>query len=240
MNDFAETGEDNGDGSVPDSGLVTRARLSTAMANHGPNSCMSIEYNEHQKRIKLQTKNRRRMRTLVEAVHVSDSAKASRLLSLLIDFVGPYWVRCRQIANILFNFPLGTLDKAKFFGSYRVELVVVLFSKIVDVHNFDLIFKELEPVEQGCLYCRLGWLNLFNPMRPERSYELNMEIWEERMVAKALLMLAVVEDGDNIAHADFRWSRDIDRMPGWLITKVGDVGAEDFAIQFNSIDFSLF
>jgi hypothetical protein len=198
----------------------TRARLcSSSNLIHGQGN-MSAEYNEHRKRVQLQTKNRRRMRKLAEAMQVSTQAKASRFLSMLVDFIGVYWVKCRHIANVLDHFAIGNEDKVEFFGTYRVEFVVAMFSKIVDIHNFDVIFKELEPKEQGCLYCRLGWLNLFNPTRPERTYELNMEMWEERMVAKALLTMAMVEDGENISYADFRWSRDIDRMPGWLITKV--------------------
>jgi hypothetical protein len=151
---------------------------------------------------------------------VAPAAKASRFLAMLLDFTGIYYIRCRHVANMVYNFSLGCEVKAEYFGTYRVELVVALFSKIVDIHNFDIILKELEPFEQGCVYCRLGWLNIFCPTRPERSYELNMEIWEERMVAKALLYLADVEDGENIGDADFRWSRDIDRMPGWVVTKV--------------------
>ena len=201
----------------------TRARMfSSSNLVHGMGN-MSTEYSEHQKRMELLTKNRRRMRHLADAMHVSRHAKASRLLSMLIDFVGVFWVKCRHVANIMEHFVLGMEDKAEFFGSYRVEFVVIMFSKITDIHNFDLILKELDPKEQGCLYCRLGWLNIFNPARPERSYELNMAIWEERMVAKALLQLAFVEEGDNIGQADFRWSRDMSRMPGWLVTKVSTV-----------------
>jgi len=198
---------------------ITRAIMMSSANNLLANTSMSEEYNDHQKRLNLQTRNRRRMRNIADSKHVTIQAKASKLLVMMLDFVGIYYIRSRHVANLIHNFPQGREVKTEFCGTYRVELVIALFSKIVDIHNFDLIFKILEPFEQACLYCRLGWLNLFCPTRPERSYELNMEIWEERMVAKALLYLADIEEGENVGDADFRWSRDMDRMPGWLVTK---------------------
>lgn len=217
MDDFIVKTNANTDGKLDTP--ITRARMFSD-SNVVGHTALGTEYDEHQKRIKLQTKNRRRMRTIADSRLVAPAAKASRFLAMLLDFTGIYYIRCRHVANMVYNFSLGCEVKAEYFGTYRVELVVALFSKIVDIHNFDIILKELEPFEQGCVYCRLGWLNIFCPTRPERSYELNMEIWEERMVAKALLYLADVEDGENIGDADFRWSRDIDRMPGWVVTKV--------------------
>ena len=199
---------------------ATRAGIMSSCKDLHDKSSLEAEYSEHEKRVEKQTINRRRIRQLIESMGVSKEAKASRLLTMLTDYAGIYWLKCRHVASLVENFTIGTRDKAEYFGTYRVDLVVSLFSKIVDVHNFDVIFRELEPYEQGCLYCRLGWLNLFNPTRPERSYELNMALWEERMVAKALLTLAIIEEGDNITEADFRWSRDMDRMPGWIVTKV--------------------
>ena len=198
----------------------TRASILDA-ANLNPSTeSLSADYHDHQKRIQLMTKNRRRMRQIAEAYGISTQAKASRLFTILLDYLSPHWMKCRHVANVLNLYYIGAEDKAEYFGTYRVELVVSLFSKIVDMHNFDLIFRELVPKEQGYLYCRLGWLNLFNPTRPEGCYELNMELWEERMVAKCLLALSLVEDG-GITEASFQWNRKTPCMPGWMITKVG-------------------
>ena len=43
------------------------------------------------------------------------------------------------------------------------------------------------------LYERLGILNMFNPLRPDGEYILNLAIYEEKMVAKLLCELAKSE-----------------------------------------------
>jgi hypothetical protein len=45
------------------------------------------------------------------------------------------------------------------------------------------------------------------------------------MVAKALLVLSIVEPGDNLIEATFRWERDMDPMPGWEVTQPWMTGA---------------
>ena len=75
--------------------------------------------------------------------------------------------------------------------------------------------KILAPSEVACLYCRLGWLNLYNPCKPEGAWELDMSRREERVIAKTLCVLATNEPGDNWVFNTFRWMRSMDSMPGW-------------------------
>jgi len=62
-------------------------------------------------------------------------------------------------------------------------------------------------------------LNIYNPMKPEGSYELNLGTWEERQVAKSLIILAMAEPGENILGERFRWDAIMDPTPGWTITQ---------------------
>jgi hypothetical protein len=40
----------------------------------------------------------------------------------------------------------------------------------------------LTPHEVGCCFCRIGWLKLYNPMKPEGSYVLSIgRFWEEKV-----------------------------------------------------------
>lgn len=57
-------------------------------------------------------------------------------------------------------------------------------------------------------------LNLFNPMKPEGSYELDLSRREERLIVKILAQLSIVEPGDNLPYLAFQWERDMDYMPG--------------------------
>jgi hypothetical protein len=132
--------------------------------------------------------------------------------------MGSYWLRVKHIAMLLKHFQ-HAVKVDKYWGSYRVDIIISLFSRLVDIHNFELILAELSPTEAGCVYVRLGWLNIFNPMKIEGSYELEMSRWEERMVAKILISVALREPGENIIHGSFQWDRDTEKTPGWVITQ---------------------
>eukprot|EP01035_Chromulina_nebulosa_P020409 gene20409-26486_t len=113
----------------------------------------------------------------------------------------------------------GSVSKT-FVGSYRVELIVSLFSRIVDLHNFNFLLSVLTAEEVACIYIRIGWLCLFNPMRPEGVYRLDLSRWEERQVAKMLIHLSVVEPGINWYDESYTSSHQGKPMPGWTLTKV--------------------
>jgi hypothetical protein len=58
-------------------------------------------------------------------------------------------------------------------------------------------------------------LSIFNPLKPEGSWELDLSRREERLLVKIFCVLGVHEPGNNFSHAEFRWSREIENMPGW-------------------------
>lgn len=79
--------------------------------------------------------------------------------------------------------------------------------------------NALSPFEIATVYCRLGWLNIYNPCKPEGSWELDLSRREERVVAKTLCVLATHEPGDNWTFNTFRWMRTMESMPGWELTQ---------------------
>ena len=94
----------------------------------------------------------------------------------------------------------------------------MLYERIVDVHNFELVLRVLEPVEVAAVICRIGWLNFFNMMKPEGGIQLNLGRYEERVIAKALCVLAITEPGNNWTDYQFRWKINDDCVPGWELT----------------------
>jgi len=66
---------------------------------------------------------------------------------------------------------------------------------------------------------RLGWLNVWNPLKPDFYYELQHTRREERLVSKALLHLAVVEPGENWLEETFSWGRFDTAIPGWELPR---------------------
>jgi hypothetical protein len=73
----------------------------------------------------------------------------------------------------------------------------------------------MSPFEAAAFICRIGYLNIFNPCKPEGAWELDLSRREERVVAKILIGLALQEPGENWIHQGFRWSRMTEAVPGW-------------------------
>ena len=149
---------------------------------------------------------------------ISDQAKASRLLDAIIDHLSKGFILCRHLAVVIAYFEFGSVRKTTHFGSYNVELVVAIYNRIVDIHNIEVVLRQLDGYEVGCIYCRLGWLALFNPLKPEGAWEVEVSRLEERKVAKMLCLLSTNEPGKNWLSETFKWHREADPMPGWELT----------------------
>ena len=98
-----------------------------------------------------------------------------------------------------------------------MDLICLLLYRVVDVHNINFVINVLEAQEVACLYCRMGLLTLFNPMKPEGWHCLSLANREERIVAKILIILSVEEPGTNWIEPSFRWKYDAPGMPGWSL-----------------------
>jgi hypothetical protein len=99
---------------------------------------------------------------------------------------------CRQLALIMEFFKIGRTQKSN-LGSYRVELVINAFHRILDLNNFELVLMVLTAREHAAVIARLGWLAIFNPCKPEGYYELDLTRWEERHLFKMLIQLSFAE-----------------------------------------------
>jgi hypothetical protein len=144
----------------------------------------------------------------------TDEHKSAALLEFFEAELGTMWLQCRHLALILEVFgPVGTAGKSN-VGSYRVELIVLLFDRLVDIYNFELIVSVLTADEQAAVYARIGILNLFNPCKCEGGWSFDLQRWEERQVAKMLIHLSVVEPGENWNNKTFAYDRGFVPIPG--------------------------
>jgi hypothetical protein len=146
---------------------------------------------------------------------VTPQAKASRISEVLEETFSKVWLRSRHLALIIEYFVYGTTPKAKKFGTYIVDLVCVLFSRIMDIHNFEIVMHVLSPQDCAAVICRIGWLNVFNPLKPDGSYELEVGRHEERIITKIIVQLSIDEPGLNLTYKQFQWKREDDPVPGW-------------------------
>merc|ERR1711871_885097 len=189
-----------------DSGGLTKKEIEKKLAN--------LTYSVEPKRDELS----RKLHTLYASDEVRPEAKGVRMVEVFIDFLAKHHFMCRHIAILIAYFDYGAVKKTEHFGTYNVELVVSMFSRIMDPHNFEVIAHQLNGYELGCVYARLGYLALFNPLKPEGAWELNIARREERMTAKALCLLSTNEPGRNWIGETFRWERHKEGMPGWELT----------------------
>lgn len=160
-----------------------------------------------------------RMLEVVVKGNGSDELKAAALLEFFEAELGGMWLQCRHLALVLEVYaPLGQAWHSH-FGSYRVQLIVMLFDRLVDLHNFELVLYVLSAEEHACVLARIGTLNLFNPSKCEGGWAFDLLRWEERQVAKLLIHLSVVEPGENWLTKCFVFDRGFNPVPGWDLNR---------------------
>lgn len=149
----------------------------------------------------------------------SDEYKAAALLEFFEAELAPYWLECRQVALILeLMAPYGTAPRWN-YGSYRVEWIVQIFDRIVDLHHFEFIASVLTAEEYAAILCRVGILNIFNPCKCEGAWSLDLGRWEERQVAKMLIHITVDEPGHNWPYKSYQFQRGFLPIPGWELVR---------------------
>eukprot|EP01038_Epipyxis_sp_PR26KG_P006330 gene6330-8716_t len=162
-----------------------------------------------------------RLQTLLNAGDVSKHAKASRFVEVVEETFSNIWLLSRHLCLIivLFKQVFADLGRSSVFGSYAVDIVVLLFPRVIDLHNIEILYEVLSFSECSCVFNRLGLLNLFNPAKPETTLELSLDRMEERLVAKMIIYLSVAEPGVNLTFKSFQWKREWDPIPGWEVTE---------------------
>ena len=117
---------------------------------------------------------------------VNPYTKAARVSEQLEDLLthSTVYLTCRQLSLLMDCFPQGRLwryaparDKDSYFhfGSYRVELLITLLYRVVDLNNLEVLLAALTEPEAACFTCRVGWFNgIFNPLKPEGFHMFNI------------------------------------------------------------------
>ena len=104
--------------------------------------------------------------------------------------------------------------------SLRVEIVIACFARIGDMENF---YDLIDPPELTVDYWegvveRLGWLNVFNPLKPDHHYFLDLKWADHNKLASILIQLEVKEEGDNWVDYRHRLTEAVEGsvMGGWI------------------------
>lgn len=130
-----------------------------------------------------------------------------KLLELQVQMVG-LTLTAEQAAQLVAYFPP--------VAFLRVSVFLTLFGSIVDFDHMPLIIDGvLDDNERLEVIHRLGVLNIYDSMSPNRAYRLDLRRWDHREFTKILIQLAMVEPGDNWINQMYRWSRYDDHVAGW-------------------------
>ncbi|ETK90418.1 hypothetical protein L915_05818 [Phytophthora nicotianae] len=118
-------------------------------------------------------------------------------LQLLEILVADRWLTCAQAQDLVSAFPNAVRARAR--------AACLVFSRIVDIENFIQIYDGLSIEDQEECVKRLGWLNILDPVLPERHYPpLDLSIYDERELVQILAQLALQEGTSSWQNASYR------------------------------------
>lgn len=108
-----------------------------------------------------------------------------------------------QVASCKYYFTVQ--DVLYFFDHFedddqtKVKLIIILFSRILDIENMHVLLREVSQSSVDIIARSLGWLNILNPLVPYHSFNLLLRYRDNRLVAYMLLSLGSQEQGgDNV------------------------------------------
>lgn len=147
----------------------------------------------------------RRARELVDRI------RAREILDDLACFVSGQWFSSKQVARVACGIP----EK---LWTIRANIVVMLFPLVVDLYAFATdclsIFSEEQEMQ---VIKRLGWLNVFNPLEPDRCYCFDLSVREEHVAVTILVRLAVVEPGENWEDESYNEAEGWELPASWAV-----------------------
>ncbi|KAG5175366.1 hypothetical protein JKP88DRAFT_351489 [Tribonema minus] len=118
-----------------------------------------------------------------------------------------HFFTAQQVAAIVSAFP--PVD------GLRPLVATALFDRLLDVGTVDQVLDVLSAEDEEELIWRLGPLNVYSPLRPDRAFDLDLAARDEREVCRILVRLAVTEPGVNWVNETYRWSQRTPPVPGW-------------------------
>lgn len=125
---------------------------------------------------------------------------------------------------------LQLVSKLPAIAALRVEAVLTIFDRLLDLHNLCKVLDALTEEEHKECVHRLGPLNVYSPMDVDRVYSMNLKVYDERHMAAALVTLAVAEPGENWIDEKFKRKESMPWLPGWELPKEWEDDIADYGI----------
>ncbi len=123
-----------------------------------------------------------------------------KLLYPFHETISYSYITCSQLILTVKLFP-------STYPELRVQVMQKLFGRLADLERFHTVLEEFETDVEEAAIKALGWLAVFNPSFPDRYFNLNLGMYEDRQMAQMLVYLAIKEDGENWQDEQYwRWN----------------------------------
>jgi hypothetical protein len=101
-----------------------------------------------------------------------------------------YYFEAKRVCVVLECFSRDAMIQAR--------VTVCFFSRIWDLHNFDVVMRSLSSDAQREVVLRLGYLNIMNPLKPSMDYFIDMRYADSRKALVFCLSTGPSEGGDQL------------------------------------------
>eukprot|EP01035_Chromulina_nebulosa_P020660 gene20660-26787_t len=117
------------------------------------------------------------------------------------------------IVDIVNEYPNEIFDGINF----REIAIISLFSRVVDLENFNDVADTLPPESQPCLYNKIGWLNAINMNKlGSRFFDLDISVFDQKEISDAIINIIVRGKGlFKLLNEKFRRNYSMPFIPGW-------------------------
>lgn len=136
------------------------------------------------------------------------------------------------------------LDAFQDHWDVQSRVIVALFSRIKDLHNLDLLLRNLDIRGQQEIIKRLGYLNVLNPLKISFDFVLSLKYLDNRIIVVSLMELAAIESADQISEEP-NTELPIATLYGAYTRALNEVRPEvmrfsyaDFGVRTNNVSWS--
>jgi len=89
------------------------------------------------------------------------------------------------------------------YSSARIEAYLILYSCVYDEEDSRVLTSLFDPESLEKLKHRIGYVAMWNPCDPDGPYHFDFQYREHRIVANAMIQLAVEEPGENVENETY-------------------------------------
>ena len=103
-------------------------------------------------------------------------------------------------------------SKCLYASTFRIELIVTFFPKVIDTHNMHVVYQRLKPVDQAAFMFRIGVIRTFNVFKPEGHHFFDLSYRDQRIAFKLLLFLSKVESSTHALTGEYSLTGRTDQL----------------------------